>query len=154
MKKNNENNINLEKKELSKLIRISDPFLMIDKIVNLIPGQSGTAIKNIGKEEWFYKSHFTDEPVMPGTLQVEAMLQTIVAIVYSNPDMKNKKNCLITKAATNFYPKINAVGELKIEAKIVKNDRGAIEAKAIVFFNNKKSSDGLYKYFNPEMLKI
>ena len=55
MKKNNENNINLEKKELSKLIRISDPFLMIDKIVNLIPGQSGTAIKNIGKEEWFYK---------------------------------------------------------------------------------------------------
>lgn len=143
----------IEKEKLSKLIRITDPFLMIDRVINLLPGKSGIGIKNISGESWFYKSHFIDEPVMPGTLQVEAMLQTIVAIIYSSSDLKYK-NCLITKSSTNFYSKINTDGELKIEAKIIKNERGAIEAKANVFFNDKKSSDGLFKYFNPEELKI
>ena len=127
---------------------------MLDKLVNLIPGQSGTGIKSITNKEWFYKSHFIDDPVMPGTLQMEAMLQTIVAIVYSDPNMKNKKNCLIAKTTTNFYSKINTAGDLRIEAKIIKNLRGAMEAKATVFFNNKKVSDGLFKYFNPDEFKI
>jgi 3-hydroxyacyl-[acyl-carrier-protein] dehydratase len=148
------NIINIEKKELSKLIKISDPFLMIDRVVDLIPGQSGVGMKSINNEEWFYKSHFIDEPVMPGTLQVESMLQTIVSIVYSDLSMKNKRNCLITKSTTNFYSKICTAGDLKIEAKIIKNQRGAIEAKATVFFNNKKTSDGLFKYFNPDEFKI
>ena len=91
MKANKEKKINLDKVHLSKLIRISDPFLMNDKVDDIIPGHSGRGSKYLNNDEWFYKSHFTDEPIMPGTLQIEAMLQTVVAIIYCDPNMKSKK---------------------------------------------------------------
>ena len=55
-----EKNINLNKTQLSKLLRISDPFLMLDKVINIAPSISAQGSKRINKDEWFYKCHFTD----------------------------------------------------------------------------------------------
>ena len=148
-----EKTISLNKTQLSTLLRISNPFLMIDKVTNIIPSFSGCASKHINKDEWFYKCHFTDEPIMPGTLQIEAMLQTIVAIIYSDTKWINK-NCLITKSSANFYLKINTSGDLTINAQITKNDRGTVQGKADIYFDNKKASDGVFKFVNPDQLKI
>ena len=148
-----EKTISLNKTQLSTLLRISNPFLMIDKVTNIIPSFSGRGSKHINKDEWFYKCHFTDEPIMPGTLQIEAMLQTIVAIIYSDTKWINK-NCLITKSSANFYLKINTSGDLTINALITKNDRGAVQGKADIYFDNKKTSDGVFKFVNPDQLKI
>ena len=145
--------IKFNKIQLSSLLKISDPFLMIDKIFNVVPGSSGVGFKYIDKDVWFYKCHFTDEPLMPGTLQTEAMLQTIVAIIYSDTRKANKRT-LITKSSTNFYQKICISGDLTINAQVTKNDRGSVQAKADIFFNNKKVSDGVFKFINPDELKI
>lgn len=150
---NKEKKINLNKIQLSSLLRISDPFLMIDKVSNVVPGFSGIGLKHIDKDEWFYKCHFTDEPIMPGTLQTEAMLQTIVSIIYCDTQKINKK-CLITKSSTNFYQKISISGDLTINAQVTKNDRGLVQAKANIYFNTKKVSDGVFKFINPDKLKI
>ena len=49
-----------------------------------MPKKSGIGRKLLKQDEWFFKSHFTDvEPVMPGTLQTECMLQTIIAVAMS-----------------------------------------------------------------------
>ena len=148
-----EKKINLNKTELSTLLRISDPFLMIDEVIDIIPNISGHGFKHLKKDEWFYKCHFTNEPIMPGTLQVEAMLQTIIAIIYSDSKLI-KKNSLITKASANFYLKINTSGKLTINAQINKNERGIVQGKADVFFDNKKASDGIFKFINPDQFKI
>ena len=66
-----EKTISLNKTQLSTLLRISDPFLMIDKVTNIIPSFSGCGSKHTNKDEWFYKCHFTDEPIMPGTNKVK-----------------------------------------------------------------------------------
>ena len=71
---------NLNKKQIIKLLQIESPFLMLDKIINLTNGKSAIGIKKITKDEWFYKCHFLDHPIMPGALQTEAMLQTVVMI--------------------------------------------------------------------------
>tara|TARA_B100000965_G_scaffold406811_1_gene448905 strand:- start:3087 stop:3548 length:462 start_codon:yes stop_codon:yes gene_type:complete len=145
--------VTLEKDDLSKLLRIADPFLMIDKAYNIIPGKSGLGVKILSEDSWFYKCHFVDSPVMPGTLQVEAMLQTVIAVIYCSANLEDK-NCLITKSSSNFYSKVEKEGELKINAEILNNNRGAIEAKANIVFNELKVSDGSFKFFNPNKLKI
>jgi 3-hydroxyacyl-[acyl-carrier-protein] dehydratase len=51
------------------------PFLMIDKIVGGVVGESITAIKNVSGNESFFQGHFPGKPVMPGVLVIEAMAQ-------------------------------------------------------------------------------
>ena len=93
---------------------------MLDKMYDVYPGKSGYGYKKLKKNEWFFKSHFVDEPMMPGTLQIEAMLQTIVSIIYLDKKYKSKKS-LITKTSVNFFSKIDKPGELIVKAFISKN---------------------------------
>ncbi len=51
------------------------PFLLVDRIVDLVAGESLTAIKNVTINEPFFPGHFPNRPVMPGVLIVEAMAQ-------------------------------------------------------------------------------
>ncbi|MDI9358927.1 MAG: bifunctional UDP-3-O-[3-hydroxymyristoyl] N-acetylglucosamine deacetylase/3-hydroxyacyl-ACP dehydratase [Phycisphaerales bacterium] len=62
------------------------PMLLVDKIVEMTP-TSILGIKNVTFNEWFFKGHFPDMPIMPGVLQVEALAQTggILAIKLLSP---------------------------------------------------------------------
>ena len=57
------------------------PLLMIDRVVNLIAGESARGIKNVTINEPQFQGHFPDMPVMPGVLIVEAMAQTAAVLV-------------------------------------------------------------------------
>lgn len=68
------------------------PFLLVDRVVDLVEGQSATGIKNVSINEPFFQGHFPGHPVMPGVLIVEAMAQTAgVVVIHSlGPDPKAK----------------------------------------------------------------
>ena len=68
---------------------------------------------------------------MPGTLIEEAMLQTIVATLYSSKKFKDKI-CLITSSKTNFYSKVEKPTILKIEIKILRITKLKVETNAII----------------------
>ena len=114
---------------------------------------SGSGIKEIKKDEWFYKCHFVDEPVMPGTLQAECMLQTIIAIIYSDKDIKIK-NCLVVKNSVNLLSMICDPGQIEVKAEVVSIISGGIQAKAKLYFQDKIVSDGSFRFIIPEELKI
>ena len=109
----------LDKKKIISLIKITQPFLMIDKIKNIKNLKSATGIKKINKNSWFFKCHFTNQPMMPGSLIQEAILQTIIATLYSNKKFKNRI-CLITSSQTNFYTKVDKPTILKIDILIIR----------------------------------
>ena len=52
------------------------PFLLIDRILELVPGEAAVGIKNVSANEPFFEGHFPGRPVMPGVLIIEAMAQT------------------------------------------------------------------------------
>jgi len=57
------------------------PFLLIDKVTNIIIGKSVTGIKSITFNEPFFQGHFPNYPVMPGVFILEAMAQTAACLV-------------------------------------------------------------------------
>lgn len=57
------------------------PFLMIDRVEEVITGKSAVGIKNVTINEPFFQGHFPSEPVMPGVLIIEAMAQTAAVLV-------------------------------------------------------------------------
>ncbi len=57
------------------------PFLMIDKVVDVITNDSATGVKNVSINEHFFQGHFPRRPVMPGVMIIEAMAQTAAVLV-------------------------------------------------------------------------
>ena len=57
------------------------PFLMIDKVVDMVANQRATGIKNVSINENYFQGHFPARPVMPGVLIIEAMAQTAAVLV-------------------------------------------------------------------------
>lgn len=61
--------------DISRFLAHRYPFLLVDKVTKLIPGESITAIKNVTINEPFFNGHFPGQPIMPGVLIIEAMAQ-------------------------------------------------------------------------------
>ena len=61
--------------EIMKLIPHRYPFIMIDRILEVIPREKIVALKNVTINEPFFQGHFPDSPIMPGVLIIEAMAQ-------------------------------------------------------------------------------
>ncbi len=57
------------------------PFLMIDRVVDLVPDRSAIGIRNVSINESYFQGHFPRQPVMPGVLVIECMAQTAAVLV-------------------------------------------------------------------------
>ncbi|HEY2029305.1 MAG TPA: 3-hydroxyacyl-ACP dehydratase FabZ [Myxococcales bacterium] len=58
------------------------PFLLVDRVVEVVQGQSIHAYKNLTFNEQFFQGHFPGKPVMPGVLQLEALAQAGALLAY------------------------------------------------------------------------
>lgn len=57
------------------------PFLMIDRVIDLVPDERATGVKNVSINESHFQGHFPRQPVMPGVLIIESMAQTAAVLV-------------------------------------------------------------------------
>ena len=66
---------------IMKMIPHRHPFLLVDRVEDVVRGESAVGVKNVSINEPFFQGHFPSRPVMPGVLIVEAMAQTAAVLV-------------------------------------------------------------------------
>jgi 3-hydroxyacyl-[acyl-carrier-protein] dehydratase len=71
----------IDRQRIMEMIPHRDPFLMIDKVVDVVKNERATGIKNVSSDEYYFRGHFPARPVMPGVLIIEAMAQTAAVLV-------------------------------------------------------------------------
>ena len=85
----------IDKARIKSLLPHREPMLLIDKLVNIVPLKSATAIMHVSKKSFFVQGHFPGQPVMPGVLIVEAFGQAAAALTADGIDPKEYEGKLV-----------------------------------------------------------
>lgn len=98
------------------------PFLLIDRILTLVPGESIVALKNVTVNEPFFQGHFPSLPVMPGVLIVEALAQAggVLASEIRGPEKQGEIIYFMGMDHVRFRRPVVPGDQLILEARILK----------------------------------
>ena len=97
------------------------PFVLVDRIIDITPGEKLTAIKNVTINEPFFHGHFPNQPVMPGVLVLEAMAQAGALLCLNSIDNPMKKNMFFSALSdSKFRHTIIPGDQLRLEMRLAK----------------------------------
>ena len=97
------------------------PFLLIDRVVEIVPGEKVVAIKNVTANEEFFNGHFPQQPVMPGVLQIEGLAQTGAFLMAEEMEGKIPLFAAIDKA--KFRRPVVPGDQIRYEVEITRKRR-------------------------------
>ena len=121
--------------EIKKIIPHRFPFLLIDKVIELVPNEKLIALKNVTINEQFFVGHFPTEKVMPGVLIVEAMAQAGCIYFYYSKDLMGKDLIYyLAKVSAKFLKPVIPGDQLQIDISTIKmmSKAGFLKGKAFV----------------------
>lgn len=98
------------------------PFLLVDRVIELVRGESIVAYKNVTVNEPFFNGHFPDKPVMPGVLIVEALAQASGILGFRTLDKK--------PADGSIYYLVGA-DDVRFKRPVVPGDRLQLESRVL-----------------------
>ncbi|MDD3571038.1 MAG: 3-hydroxyacyl-ACP dehydratase FabZ [Anaerotignaceae bacterium] len=127
--------------DIMKVLPHRPPFLLIDRIEEVVPGERVVAIKNVTMNEPYFVGHFPSEPVMPGVLIVEAMAQAGAYAVLSMEEYKGKLAYFGGIDKAKFRRKVVPGDTLRIEVEIIKLKSIAGVGKAVAYVDGKKACE-------------
>ena len=101
------------------------PFLLVDRIVNLVPGATATGLKNVTFNEPYFAGHFPGVPVMPGVLIIESMAQTSALLVVATlgPDAEGKLVYFMSIDGARFRKPVVPGDSMLVTVKRLQNRR-------------------------------
>jgi len=124
----------LGSREIQQIIPHRWPFLLVDRIIDLKPGEEAVGIKNISAGEIFFQGHFPGHPIFPGVLIIEALAQVGAVAILSLAENKGKIALFAAVDGFRFRKPVLPGDCLRLEVKLTKM-RGPIgkgTAKATV----------------------
>ena len=87
--------------EIKRLIPHRYPFLLIDKVIDIVKNQSATGVKNVTVNEPYFPGHFPSSSVVPGVLQIESMAQTAAVLVAKSLNFSDSKALVLLTTIDN-----------------------------------------------------
>ena len=122
------------------------PFVLVDRIVDITPGEKLTAYKNVSINEPFFQGHFPNQPVMPGVLVLEAMCQAGCFLVLNSVDNPMEKNMFFSSLSdSRFRHPIIPGDQLRLEMVLEKFRLGTALLVGKAFVEDKLVAEGKLK---------
>ena len=124
----------LDRTQIEGILPHREPFLLIDRVINLEPGQSAVAEKDILATDDVFRGHFPGHPVFPGVLVLEALAQTGAVAVLSQPEARDKIILFARADDVRFRRPVVPGDTLRLEMRLTKS-RGPVgmgEGRAFV----------------------
>jgi len=137
-------NNSIDKKEIENLLPHRDPMLLIDKLINIVPLKSATAIVNVKKTSFFVQGHFPGQPVMPGVFIVEAFGQASAALTAHSMDSKEYENKLVylmSVEKARFRNPVIPDCKLNLEIEAIRSHGRVWKYKGVAKVNGKKMAE-------------
>jgi 3-hydroxyacyl-[acyl-carrier-protein] dehydratase len=127
----------LDLEQIKEILPHREPFLLIDEIVELVPGERAVALKHVKADEYYFKGHFPGNPVMPGVLQIEALAQAGAVAVLSMPEHKGKIAYFTSVDKAKFRGMVQPGDELRLEVRLENLRSRAGKGKAVAYKDDK-----------------
>jgi len=132
----------LDIKAIQKILPHRYPFLMIDRIVDLVPGEKVHAYKNVTMNEPFFQGHFPGEPVMPGVLIVESMAQAGGLLLLNSEDNTEDKYVFFTGIdKVRFRDTVEPGDQLHLKVELLKYRLRMCKIKGEAYVGDKKVAE-------------
>ena len=132
--------LNIE--EIKKLIPHRDPFLFVDTCEIIIPGDHGKSEKLFSTNEYFFKGHFPDNPIVPGVIIIEAMAQTAgIVVSYKLREFKEKSVLFMSVNKAKFRKPIRPDEKVSFEVKFINSVRDVYKFEGICYKGDVKVSE-------------
>jgi 3-hydroxyacyl-[acyl-carrier-protein] dehydratase len=124
----------LDRAGIEAILPHREPFLLIDEVLELVPGERVVALKRVREDEWYLRGHFPGRPVMPGVLIVEAMAQTGAVAVLSEEENRGRLALFAGIDDTRFKRIVEPGDVLQLECTLeqVRGPIGKGKARATV----------------------
>jgi len=115
----------LNQEQIKEIIPHRDPFLLIDEITECEPGKRVVAIKRVNADDFWFKGHFPDYPVVPGVLMLEMLAQAGAVAMLALPENQGKIGFFGGVKEAKFRRQVVPGDVLCLEVEIVKT-RGPV----------------------------
>jgi beta-hydroxyacyl-ACP dehydratase FabZ len=131
----------IEAKEILRILPHRYPFLLVDRVLELEPGQRIVAVKNVTLNEPFFTGHFPGEPIMPGVLIIEMMAQAGGVMMLALEEHKGKLAYLAAVEKARFRKPVLPGDSLRAEITMLKGRSGMGWVKATAHVGEKLVCD-------------
>lgn len=129
---------------IAAILKREYPFLLLDGVTHIEPQVICHAYKNLSYNEWFFPVHFADQPIMPGSLQIEAFTQAVALPLLVTENKSKSSTIPILLAGVDkvrFYKAVVPGDRFEICAKIERIAMGIASASVTGSVNNEIASE-------------
>src|ERR1700751_663125 len=134
----------LDINEIQRILPHRYPFLLIDRVVDMVPRERIVAIKNVTINEPFFQGHFPNLPIMPGVLIVEAIAQAGGALLLTEVVDRDTKLMMFTGIErARFRRPVLPGDQLRIEVDVKAWRIRAVRMEGTAYVNGKRVAEAV-----------
>ena len=132
--------------EINKRIKQRPPFQMVERVLDVVPGESVTALKNVSVNEPYFMGHFPDAPIMPGVLVIESAAQACSLAIEADGTDESTIYVLLKVKDFKFVKPIIPGDTMIINCKKTMGSAGLYSFAVTISVNDKVRAKGELMY--------